>query len=135
MVLATIILLPGTVVQVRKSMLADVLPWPLDALWCALLMLSPEILVGVSALAFALKRDKPVKRQVKPPKPPVVVIKPPLKPTVDDWRAIIAQLDTDDVIRGEKGVQSLLNVAGFAPASPSTARRWALMTPRKESDA
>ena len=66
LVLASLILLPGAVVMVRQSMLADVLPYPLDALWCLLLMLSPEILVGVSALAFALKREKPATSRPKP---------------------------------------------------------------------
>ena len=71
LVLASLILLPGMVVQVRQSMLADVLPPPLDAVWCGMLALSPEILVGVSALAFALKRDKPAASKPKP-RPPVV---------------------------------------------------------------
>ncbi len=66
LILASLILMPGMVVQVRRSMLADVLPWPLDALWCLLLALSPEILVGISALAFALKRDKPATATAKP---------------------------------------------------------------------
>jgi len=66
LVLASLILLPGMVVQVRRSMLTDVLPPPLDALWCLLLAVSPEILVGIAALAFALKRDKPEREPVKP---------------------------------------------------------------------
>ena len=70
LVLASLILLPGMVVQVRQSMLANVLPWPLDAAWCLLLAVSPEILVGIAALAFALNKNKPEPKPVKPaPKP------------------------------------------------------------------
>ena len=73
LVLASLILLPGMVVQLRRSELAGVLPPPLDAAWCAVLAVSPEIIVGIAALAFALKpsklagsRPQPASRQLKP---------------------------------------------------------------------
>ena len=66
LILASLILLPGMVVELRRSMLAAVLPWPLDALWCALLAVSPEIIVGIAALAFALSKDKAEKKPAKP---------------------------------------------------------------------
>ena len=66
--LASLILLPGMVVEVRQSKLATVLPFPLDVLWCALLAVSPEIIIGIAALAFALSKDKAAKKPATPTK-------------------------------------------------------------------
>ncbi len=57
LLLASAILMPGMLVMVRRSELAAVLPFPLDVIWCAVLAISPEIIVGIAGLAFALSSD------------------------------------------------------------------------------
>ena len=52
------ILVPGMVLQLRKSELADLLKPPWDIIWCTLLAISSELVVALAALAQAIATPK-----------------------------------------------------------------------------
>lgn len=65
LVLIAAILVPGMVVELRKSELAELVKPPWDWLWCSILALSAEGVVGLVALArsIAMPKAKPEKTQ------------------------------------------------------------------------
>lgn len=56
--LIALVLVPGMVVEIRASPLADLLRPPLDIVWCIALAISSEIVVALAALASAIAEPK-----------------------------------------------------------------------------
>lgn len=58
LVLIAVVLVPGMVVEVRSSKVADLLPPPWDVAWCAALALASECVVALTALAKSVAEPK-----------------------------------------------------------------------------
>lgn len=78
-----------------------------------------EMVDGAGATGASLAPDERSEATTEQP-----VDKPP-RPTITDWRAIAATLNGGQRSLSANDVQRLLAEHGFAPAAPSTARRWA----------
>jgi hypothetical protein len=61
--LIALIIVPGMVLEVRSSPLADLLSSPLDVLWCVALSVSSEVVVALAALASALSEKQSKKSE------------------------------------------------------------------------
>ena len=55
--IVAVILTPAIMAQLRGVALIDLLPFPLDLLWSALLSISSELVAGLAALATAITKD------------------------------------------------------------------------------
>ncbi len=66
--LIAIILVPGMVVEMRKSELASLLKPPWDIVWCFLLAISSELVVGLAALARSIAAPRAKGKSQSAPK-------------------------------------------------------------------
>ena len=94
-----IILVPGMVVELRKSELAELLKPPLDIIWCSLLAISSELVVGLAALARTVATPK---QRVKKSEP--ALSEPQAKMSEPEVQAIVHRCDRCGATANKSGI-------------------------------